>query len=82
MRHSILYTKETVKLKECPFDGSKLIRREDNKPEVIKNKLKEYQERTLPPLTNYFRKEYLKIREINGEQSVANVFKDILKALR
>ena len=81
MRHSILYTEETAKLKKCPFDGSKLIFREDKNPEVIKSKLKEFQERTLP-IIDYFKKQGLKIKRINGEQSVADVFKNILKALR
>ncbi len=81
MRHAILYTKETAKLKTCPFDGSKLIFREDSTPKVIKSKLKEFKERTLP-IINYFKKQGLKIEKINGEQSVANVFKDILKVLR
>lgn len=81
MRHSILYAKETAKLKTCPFDGSKLIRREDSSPGVIKGKIKEFRERTLP-VVDYFKKHGLKVKEINGEQSVADVFKDILKALR
>ncbi len=81
MRHSILYTKETAKLKFCPLDGSKLIRREDTKPEVIKSKLNEYKERTLP-VVDYLREQGIKIKEINGEQSVADVFRDILKALK
>jgi len=81
MRHSILYTKETAKLKFCPLDGSKLIRREDSSPEVIKSKLNEYKERTLP-VVDYLKGQRVKIKEINGEHSVANVFKDILKALK
>ena len=81
-RHPVLYTKETIKLSKCPFDGSKLvIRKDDNNPETIKIRLKEYNERTFP-LLDYFRKQGLKVREINGEQSVANVFKDILNALK
>ncbi len=80
MRHSILYTKETAKLKKCPFDGSKLIRREDSNPKIIRSKIKEFQDRTLP-LVDYFKQQGLKIKKISGEQSVANVFKDILRAL-
>ncbi|MDP1538627.1 MAG: nucleoside monophosphate kinase [bacterium] len=80
MRHSILYTEETAKLRKCPFDGSKLVFREDRSPEVIKSKLKEFQGRTLP-IIDYFREQRLKIKKINGEQPVADVFKDILKAL-
>ena len=81
MRHAILYTKETAKLKYCPFDGSKLTFREDSNPKVIKSKLKEFQERSLP-IMDYFKKQGLKVKEINGEQSVADVFKDVLKALK
>ena len=81
LRHSILYTEETAKLKKCPFDGSKLVFREDSDPKVIKSKLKEYQERTLPVI-DYLKRQGLKVKEVNGEQSVADVFKDILKALK
>lgn len=81
LRHSILYTRETAKLKKCPFDGSKLIFREDSSPEVIKSKLKEYKERTFP-LIKLFEKEGIEVKRINGEQLVANVFEDILKEIK
>jgi adenylate kinase len=79
--HSILYTKETKKLTKCPLDGSKLIHRKDDNPKIIKTRLKEYEEKTFP-LIQLFKKQGLKIKEINGEQPVADVFKDILKVLR
>ena len=78
--HSILYTKETKKLTKCPLDGSKLMSRKDDKPEIIKIRLKEYQQKTLP-LIGLFKKQGIKVKEVNGEQSVADVFKDILKVL-
>lgn len=81
MRHSILYTKETIKLTKCPFDGSKLVIRKDDNAEIVKARLKEYKERTLP-LVDYFKKEKIKVKEINGEQSVGAVFKDILKVIK
>lgn len=81
MRHSILYNAQNAKLKTCPFDGSKLIHREDSNPEVIRGKLKEFKERTLP-VVDYFKKQDLKVKEINGEQPVAKVFGDILKVLK
>ena len=81
MRHSILYTKEAARLKFCPFDGSKLMLREDSSPKVIKSKLKEYQERTLPVIA-YFKKQGFKIKEVNGENPVVKVFNDILKAIK
>lgn len=80
MRHPILYSKETKNLKLCPLDGSKLIRRKDDEPEVIKIRLKEYKERTFP-LVKYFKERKLKVKEINGLGSVAAVFKRVLKAL-
>jgi len=81
MRHPILYTKETAGLKQCPLDGSKLLKRKGlDAPETIKVRLKEYQERTYP-LVALFKKQGLEVKKVNGEQSVAKVFKDILKVL-
>ncbi len=81
MRHPILYTEETKDLTICPLDGSKLIERKGlDDPETIKVRLKEYKERTLP-LIDFFEKEGIETAKIKGEQSVADVFKDILKAL-
>lgn len=81
MRHPILYSNETKNLEHCPLDGSKLMRREGlDDPETIKIRLKEYDDRTLP-LVEYFEKQGLKVAKINGEQPVAEVYEDILKAL-
>jgi len=81
MRHPILYTRETAKLTKCPFDGSKLVFRKDDTPEIIKIRLKEYKERTFP-LVDYFKKQGFKIKEVDGEQSVEKVFENILKAIK
>jgi len=81
MRHPILYSKETAKLTRCPFDGSKLLIRKDDTPEAIKLRLREYRKNTLP-LVDYFKRQGIKVKKINGEQSVADVFKNILKALK
>ncbi|MCD6148360.1 nucleoside monophosphate kinase [bacterium] len=81
MRHPILYSEETKKLKRCPLDGSKLLKRKGlDDPKVIKVRIKEYKERTLP-LLDYFQKENLKIKKINGSLPPADVFKNILKSL-
>jgi len=81
MRHPILYSKENAKLKKCPLDGSKLLKRKGlDDPETIKVRLKEYKERTYP-LIQYFTKERLLVIKINGEQSVEDVFRDILKSM-
>ncbi len=82
MRHSILFNEETEKLSICPLDGSKLVRREGlDDPKVIKVRLKEYAERTYP-IFDYFEKRGLKISKVNGEQSVADVYKDVLSAIQ
>jgi len=82
MRHPILYTKETAKLQHCPLDGSKLVRRKGlDDPETITTRLKEYKERTLPIL-DYLKMQKVYVKEVNGEQSVAEVFSDIIKALK
>ena len=82
IRHSILFNKETETLSNCPLDGSKLVRREGlDDPETIKVRLKEYAERTLP-IFDYFEKHGLKINKVNGEQTVADVHKDIVEAIK
>lgn len=82
MRHPILWTKETAKLTHCPLDGSKLMKRKGlDDPETIKVRLKEYKERTLP-LIKYLKEQGFKIRKVNGEQSVADVHKNILKTIK
>lgn len=81
-RHPILYSKETANLKICPLDGSKLLKRKGlDDPETIKVRLKEYKERTYP-LIEYFKKEGLYIKKINGSPPPATVFENILKALQ
>ena len=65
----------------CPLDGSKLLRRKGlDDPETIRVRLKEYEERTFP-LVEYMEKYGLEVKRINGAQSVAQVFNDILGAL-
>lgn len=82
MRHPVLYNKETENLKICPLDGSKLIKRKGlDDPEVIKVRLKEYKERTFP-LIELFGKQGIEVNKINGEQSVSDVHKDILKVIK
>lgn len=82
IRHSILFNKETETLSNCPLDGSKLVRREGlDDPETIKVRLKEYAQRTFP-IFDYFEKHGLKIKKVNGEQTVAGVHKNILEAIK
>ncbi len=82
MRHSILYSKETEHLKFCPIDGSELLKREGlDDVEIIKVRIKEFKERTIP-LFNFFKKEDLFINEISGSNSPVEVFEEIMKVLK
>jgi len=82
MRHPILFSKETENLTKCPLDGSNLLRREGlDDPETIKVRLKEYAERTFP-LVDFLKKQNLPVINVNGEQSVGDVYRDVLAALK
>jgi len=81
IRHPILYNKNNSRLKNCPIDGSKLMRREDSNPGVVKSKFLEFT-KTITPIIAYFKKQGVKTKEVNGEQVVVKVFEDILKAIK
>lgn len=66
--------------KKCPECGGKIIKREIDNPEIIKTRLKEYKERTLPVI-DFFKKRAYRVKKINGSQSIEKVFKDIKTAL-
>jgi adenylate kinase family enzyme len=83
MRHPILSTKkEFLKLKYCPLDGSRLVKRGSlDKAETIKVRLKEYKERTFP-LVEYFKKRKIKIKKVDALPPPAIVFENILKTIK
>lgn len=66
------------KLEHCAFCGAPLRTRTLDKPEVIKVRIKEYQERTLPILSRLKKMGY-KVTAVNGEAAPYKVFKNILK---
>ncbi len=82
MRHPILYNEETKDLKNCPLDGSILMKREGlDDPETIKVRLKEYKERTMP-LLDYFTQQGTAIRKVDGMGPVDEVFGRASEALK
>ncbi len=82
MRHPILYSKDTENLEFCPIDGSKLLKREGlDDPETIKVRIKEFEERTMP-LIELFEREGLSVNRIDGSRPPADVFEEIMKALK
>lgn len=60
----------------CDIDGSELVQRADDKPEVVKDRLYVYYKETSPLIGYYFAQKLLS--EIDGTQSVADVQKDLL----
>ena len=68
------------KVKRCDKCNGALIIRADDNPMAIKKRLELFKKEVVPVL-NYYKKQGKLIR-INGEQSIENVFKDILKALK
>ncbi|MBU0671309.1 MAG: adenylate kinase [Patescibacteria group bacterium] len=63
----------------CNDCGKELFHRDDDKPEVIKKRLNIYHQETAPLLGIY--KEKGVLHEINGEQSIEDVWQDVKKAL-
>jgi len=76
----IPWVREFKNLKKCHKCGGELILRPDDKPEAIKKRLEEFQKHTLKVI-NYYKKQG-RVIKINGEQSIENVFKDILKKIK
>lgn len=64
----------------CPTCRGRLFQRDDDKPQAIRKRLALYRKRTLRVVA-LFRRQKLLIR-INGEQSVAAVQRDIVRALQ
>lgn len=60
----------------CDRDGSKLIQRDDDKPETVAKRLDVYMEQTKPLLDFYTNKGYLRI--VDGTQDIDHVFQDII----
>ncbi len=67
-------------MKECPKCGGKLVERSDDTINSVKKRL-DWFRTDVRPIINYYRKSG-RLLKINGEQSIENVFKDILKAIK
>jgi len=71
---------DNIETDECPECSESLIQREDDTEETVKVRINTYIEQTSPLIDYYSRKGLLK--EVNGNQSILNVYKDILSAVR
>lgn len=63
----------------CDAYGEKLILRDDDKPETVKNRLSVYHEQT-QPLIDYYNKAGV-LAEVDGTKDMEDVFKDIVNIL-
>jgi adenylate kinase len=63
----------------CPQGDGVLQERDLDKKELFETRMNEYKNRTIPALE--FLKEHHKVITVNGEQSIENVNKEILKKL-
>ncbi|MEK7537133.1 MAG: nucleoside monophosphate kinase [Patescibacteria group bacterium] len=79
-RHPIPNFPEYADIKVCPEDGSEIITRPLDKPEIIKERYKVYLQET-QPVIEYFRQNGYKVMEVNGEQPIEKVFQDIKLSL-
>jgi len=69
----------TPQLKECPYCQGKLIRRQDDYPGAIKNRMLFFQKKILPVI-NYFRRKKILI-EVDGEGSIEDIHERIVNFL-
>ena len=63
----------------CDRCGEKLVLRDDDKPETVKNRLNVYHNQTQPLIEYYTRQG--KLAEVDGTQSMEDVFNAIVKIL-
>jgi len=64
----------------CDSCGLKLHQREDDAPEIVKNRLKNFHKR-IKPLINYFRDNYFLIT-VDGDKSINEVEKEVWQKLK
>lgn len=79
-RHTFTVSAEIFEGANCPNkDGGSLIKKDLDNLEIFKERIKEYNSRTIPAL-EFFKKK-IGVIEVNGEQNINGVFKEILEKL-
>jgi adenylate kinase len=68
------------KIETCHKCGGRLVLRPDDKSKAIRKRLEQFEKYTVPVI-NYYKKQG-KVIKINGEQSIKNVFRDVLRVLK
>ncbi|MDP3982077.1 MAG: nucleoside monophosphate kinase, partial [bacterium] len=80
-RHPILSNEETKRLTLCPLDGSSLVRRSLDEPDIIRFRIQKFTDQTLP-LVQYFEDHDMIVHTVLANQSVANVFQEVSDILK
>jgi len=75
--YNLIYKKPKKEM-SCDTCGGKLHQRDDDKEEVIRNRLDVYRKQTAP-LISYYKE---KIKNVDGSKNISEVTKDILKILK
>ncbi len=65
----------------CPDDGGKIIKRALDKPDVIRVRLGEYDNRTIPAI-EFMTKRGIELKDIPGEQTIDEVAQSVWKELQ
>jgi adenylate kinase len=65
----------------CAKCGGKLVRRKDDEPEAVRNRLEVYRSQT-KPVIGWYKDNKMKVSEINAEGSVEEVTQRALEALK
>jgi adenylate kinase len=65
----------------CDSCGAKLVKRADDVPEIIKNRYQIFQDQTMPVLEYYQQVAAAKIFNIDGAQTIDEIFKNIMSKL-
>lgn len=69
-----------ARIRHCPFCGGKLRRRSLDQPDIIKVRLKEYKERTVPVLRE-LKKQGFRVVAVDGTKKPADIFSSINRVL-
>ncbi len=78
--HNSFHTDIIGNIQNCPICNEKLVTRKDDSPETVKKRLSVYKEQT-EPLIEYYQKQG-KLRSVDGNKPVREVFEEILKVLK
>ncbi|MFH1308880.1 MAG: nucleoside monophosphate kinase [Patescibacteria group bacterium] len=77
----LVFNKENEELDKCPKCGGGIVTRTLDKPGIIKIRVKEYQERTMP-IFDFIEKRGVRVHKIDGEPLPDQVFENILSKIK